>query len=139
MIPYTQCNLIAIFIWHMTGKSSYFASILWCNSIAIQISYDFGRYVNYTTFIRFSSKIPLHLDKFAHIAPFIILYPIKENWQITHSLFSLSCHLLWGSINLFDLNQLYSLNPKLMKKEITLLWLAAGFGHFVAGTERLLY
>jgi hypothetical protein len=130
-MAYTQFNILAIYIWHIHGHSHYFASILWCNSISIQTSYEIVRYINPITYNNFVIQFPYHIDKIVHILPFIILYSFKEPWEISHSLISLSSHLLWASMNRFDINQIYNLHPKLTKKQMTMIWIIAICGHLL--------
>ena len=136
---YTQINVLAVYVWYISGKSPYYASILWSNSIAIEISYEFFGYLTPTIAKDLKSKIPFYLDNVAHIAPFIILYPIKQPWELSHSLLSLHFNMLWALMNYFDLNYIYQFKPKMTKKQLITIWLINICSHFVAGAERLLY
>ena len=138
-MAYTQFNILAIYIWHLHGHSRYFASILWCNSYSIQLSYELTKFINPLTYTNFRAQLPCHADTIAHLLPFIILYSLKEPWEISHSLISLSSHLLWGSMNYFDINRIYDLNPKLTKKQMTQLWFIVILGHFIPGIVTFLY
>jgi len=136
---YTQCNVLAIYIWLISGQSPYFAGILWSNSIAIEVSYEIFGYLTPMIAKDLKSKIPFYLDTVAHIAPFILLYSVKEPWQLSHSLQSLQFNLLWGLMNCFDLNYIYQFKPKMTKKQIITIWLINICSHFLAGAERLFY
>ena len=131
-------NVMGMYIWYLSGQSSYFASILWCNSIAIELGYEIFRWQAPITYHNLRLCIPLNLDIIAHIAPLFILYYLKEPWQLSHSLLSLSCNLLWGGMNLFDLNYIYQFHPKITKTQCNILWIFTLTGHFIPAIEIIL-
>ena len=122
---YTWCNMYLMLLWYIT-RNQFLASVLWCNSWGIVLSYESGRIVCPATTSALRRRL-CGLDTASHYLPLVLLYGTRSS--PVHALVSSAMHLIWGYTHRFDVNAVYQLKPPITAAQSRIMFAFAMLGH----------